>query len=268
MDWKNLNADVNMWIGNYYGGRPNGIRGIAIHHNAGNMSYEAVYRAFSNNGTSAHYDVDNTTVCQYVHDYDRAWHAGNTVGNRDFIGIEHRNNGSNPWTVSAETLDTGAHLVAALCAYYGLGAPTWMVNVFPHSYFVATACPGELGGSQNAEYMARANQWYAEMTGSGSAPSAPAAPAPAPPAYPLPAGSYFGPKEGPVESVSGYYSHDEDLAVWQAQMAARGWIIAVDGLYGPETRETAIEFQTEKGLQVDGLIGPETWNAAWTEPVT
>jgi peptidoglycan hydrolase-like protein with peptidoglycan-binding domain len=94
------------------------------------------------------------------------------------------------------------------------------------------------------------------------------APASAAPAFPLPAGWYFGPKEGPQESVSGYYSHREDLRTWQQRMADRGWIITPDGLYGPETASTAREFQAEKGLEVDGLIGVNTWTAAWTAPIT
>lgn len=88
------------------------------------------------------------------------------------------------------------------------------------------------------------------------------------PAFPLPQGWYFGPKSGPTESVSGYYGHQADLAVWQGRMAARGWSITADGLYGPQTESIARAFQTEKGLTVDGLIGPQTWAAAWTEPVT
>ena len=90
---------------------------------------------------------------------------------------------------------------------------------------------------------------------------------PAPP-YPLPAGWYFGPKSGPRESVSGYFSYREDLRRWQQRMKDRGWIINPDGLYGPQTAGIAREFQQEKGLQVDGLVGPETWKAAWEAPIT
>jgi peptidoglycan hydrolase-like protein with peptidoglycan-binding domain len=88
------------------------------------------------------------------------------------------------------------------------------------------------------------------------------------PAFPLPAGSYFGPKSGPAQSVSGYYSHSADLKRWQQRMAARGWAIKVDGLYGPQTQSVAKQFQAEKHLTVDGLIGPQTWAAAWTADIT
>jgi N-acetyl-anhydromuramyl-L-alanine amidase AmpD len=88
------------------------------------------------------------------------------------------------------------------------------------------------------------------------------------PAFPLPRGSYFGPKSGPAQSVSGYYSHQADLARFQQKLHDRGWTIGVDGLYGPNTQQNVVEFQREKGLEPDGLIGPDTWAAAWTSPVT
>ncbi|MEJ1087062.1 N-acetylmuramoyl-L-alanine amidase [Microbacterium sp. Mu-80] len=89
------------------------------------------------------------------------------------------------------------------------------------------------------------------------------------PAFPLPNDDwYFGPKSGPKQSVSGYYSHRSDLRRWQQRMKDRGWDINPDGLYGPQTRSIAVAFQKEKRLRVDGLIGASTWAAAWTEPVT
>ena len=90
------------------------------------------------------------------------------------------------------------------------------------------------------------------------------------PRFPLPHGAYFGPKSGPANSRSGYYGAADraGLRTWQAQMRRRGWTIAVDGLYGPQTAKVARAFQAEKRLAVDGLIGPATWAAAWTAPVT
>ncbi|MGW5877793.1 peptidoglycan recognition protein family protein [Nocardiopsis terrae] len=88
------------------------------------------------------------------------------------------------------------------------------------------------------------------------------------PPFPLPRGAYFGPKDGPAESVSGYFSHRSDLRRWQKQMLVRGWSIDADGLYGPQTARVAKQFQREKSLGVDSLIGPATWTAAWTAPIT
>lgn len=89
------------------------------------------------------------------------------------------------------------------------------------------------------------------------------------PKFPLPKGSYFGPKSGPNSSVSGYYNNREHLRTWQKQMRKRGWTLKADGLYGSRTKAVALNFQKEKGLKgIDSLIGPETWAAAWEEPVT
>lgn len=95
------------------------------------------------------------------------------------------------------------------------------------------------------------------------------------PAFPLPRGWYFGPKSGPLHSVSGYFQRltngragNRYLKAWQARMAERGWNITPDGIYGDETAEVARAFQSEKGLTRDGLIGRETWAAAWAEAVT
>lgn len=88
------------------------------------------------------------------------------------------------------------------------------------------------------------------------------------PAFPLNAGWYFGPLNGPIESVSGFHGHRQDLKVWQYQMKVRGWSIETDGLYGVNTRKVASQFQKQKGLTMDGLIGRQTWDAAWRTPVT
>lgn len=60
----------------------------------------------------------------------------------------------------------------------------------------------------------------------------------------------------------------EDVRTWQARMRERGWTIAVDGAYGPQSREVCRLFQREKGLAVDGIVGPETWAASWAAPIT
>lgn len=61
---------------------------------------------------------------------------------------------------------------------------------------------------------------------------------------------------------------DPPVRVWQAKMALRGWKIAVDGKFGPETYDVVLRFQREKGLTVTGTINAQTWNAAWALPVT
>jgi len=100
-------------------------------------------------------------IGQLVWDADTIWHAGDWQTNTISISTEHANNHiGQPWTISQETLDHGAHLVAALCNYYRLGRPSWGSNVFGHKVFSATECPGEISESQRMSYMTRAQYWY------------------------------------------------------------------------------------------------------------
>lgn len=194
-DFMNVQPDEYKLLGrNYTPGRPWGITGVTIHHMAGDLDADGCNRVWRSSGTSAHYSVDRTgKIVQHVNDTDRAWACGdgvgvNSGGNDRSISIEHANSGSNPWTVHAAAVESGAHLVAALCRYYGLGRPEWMVNVFPHKHWKSTACPGELAGSQRDAYMSRAQEWYDAMTGGAPAPEQPKpqpAPGPAPALKPL-----------------------------------------------------------------------------------
>ncbi len=144
-----------------------------------------------------------------------------------------------------------------------------------HSMFSSTSCPGDpLRKWGRAGFPAPTAKTSTAKASTAKTSTAKAATAPD---FPLDNGchthgvrAYFGPRYplSRVRSVSGYYTHREDLRVWQRRMRARGWRINPDGLYGNETKRVARKFQAEKGLAVDGLIGRETWNAAWTSPVT
>lgn len=163
MNWNELSADVNMWINNFDEGRGgSALDRVVIHHNAGKaMSHSGVYGAFTNNGTSAHYNVDiNGNICQFVHDSDTAWHCPGV--NKKSIGIEHANcsGAEGGWDVGDETIDAGAHLTAAICRAYGLGRPEWRSNVFPHSDFYSTACPASLRDKYSGEYIEKAQAYY------------------------------------------------------------------------------------------------------------
>lgn len=185
-NWDKLEADENLILDKHYTGGREGrkINKIIIHHNAGNLSIRGCYDVWQTRKASAHYQVDaNGRIGQLVWDGDTAWHAGNYEANLTSIGIEHADINTNPWTVSDATIENGAHLVAALCKYYGLGRPSWGKNVFPHSQFNSTACPCSLSGSQRDKYMRRAGEWYdAMMKGNTSAPAQSTASKPSTPA--------------------------------------------------------------------------------------
>jgi peptidoglycan hydrolase-like protein with peptidoglycan-binding domain len=118
------------------------------------------------------------------------------------------------------------------------------------------------------KYVAPGTQAASPLPSVGVKPAARPAAAKAP-RFPLPRGWFFGPKDGPKSSVSGYYGYRASLILWERQMKRRGWTITVNGLYDSQTKAVAAAFQKEKHLQQDGgRIGPETWAAAWTKPVT
>lgn len=176
-NWETLDADVNMILNKHFNTGRNGrkIDKVILHHNAGNLTVEGCYNVWQTRQASAHYQVDiNGTIGQLVWDSDTAWHAGNSEANLTSIGIEHANNNRNPWTISDATLDAGAHLVASICKKFNLGEPQWLVNVFPHSYFSSTECPGEIAKSQKDKYMATAKKYYHEMMGTADKPTGPA----------------------------------------------------------------------------------------------
>ena len=182
-NWENIEADENLILTKHFTpGRAGAINKIVLHHNAGNLTIRGCYNVWQDREASAHYQVQSDgRIGQLVWDKDTAWHAGNFDANSTSIGIEHADCQARPWKISDACLENGAHLVAALCKYYKLGRPTWMKNVFPHSYFSSTECPASIAGSQNAAYMKRAQEWYdAMMKGS----SAPAASKPSKPARP------------------------------------------------------------------------------------
>jgi hypothetical protein len=47
-------------------------------------------------------------------------------------------------------------------------------------------------------------------------------------------------------------------ALQRALSACNGQPVAVDGAYGPETRDAVVAVQADRGLEVDGIYGPQT----------
>lgn len=103
--------------------------------------------------------------------------------------------------------------------------------------------------------------------------------------FPLPKGYYFGPKDGPKQSVSGFYGRvfngktdSEWLRIFVRQLRKRGWNAIEggqfltrygnDGRYGSELGDLVEAFQGDQGLPRDRKLGPNTWRAAFENPVT
>jgi len=202
----------------------------------------------------------NILVCQHGYQFEGRGKGkgsaanGTTQANADWYAICAMCGQGDP---QGPDLIRGLQDAAATCRAWGAADGST-----GHRDHVATECPGD---SLYARVQAGEFTSGGTAGGGGSTPPPPAGTAPA---FPLPSGWYFGPEEGPQESVSGYHGHADDLATWQARMVDRGWSLTADGLYGPETADVAHDFQAEKGLGVDSLIGAETWGAAWTTDVT
>ncbi|MDU1051699.1 MAG: N-acetylmuramoyl-L-alanine amidase [Varibaculum cambriense] len=181
MNFETLTADENVIMNKHYTPGRNGHRidKIVVHHNSGNLTTRGCWQVWQTRQASAHYQVEESgKIGQLVWDRDTAWHASNWAANQTSIGIEHANNNLNAQTISPATLESGAHLVAAICKKYGLGRPQWGKNVFPHQRFAATDCPGQIAHGQRSQYMNRACYWYDHMTGNHSAPALARAAAP------------------------------------------------------------------------------------------
>lgn len=238
-NWDKLETDENRILSKHYTSGRSGkdIDRIVIHHNAGNLSIAQIYNTWQSRRASAHYQVDkNGRIGQLVWDSDTAWHAANSDANARSIGIEHANNTFSPsWTVSDKTLEEGAHLVAAICVHHKLGRPSWGKNVFPHSRYSSTSCPGALQGSQQSKYMSRAKAWYDSMTG-GKAPSKPK---PKPKPKKLDVDGKLGPK-----TARAYQKHFGSKA---------------DGMLGRNSWKAG---QRKLGTPADGVVSSQSYRAS------
>lgn len=171
-DWNTLEPDLVHLVGKHFtrgrGGRR--IRHVTLHHMAMVGGVKECVRVWQNRRASAHYCIDQMgEIGQAVWDRDTAWSNANQVSNQESITIEHSNSGgpSQDWPISNATLESGAHLVAAICRFYELGRPVSGVNVRFHSIESGgkTSCPYHLrpGHKYHDSYIARAQYWYDEM---------------------------------------------------------------------------------------------------------
>ena len=170
------------------------------------------------------YGIGDREIHQYVKDGDYAFGSGDTYANKYGISIEHEGgymkNGKRV-KPSLTTHETSAQLLAHLSRKHGWGHLKLGTNVFPHSHFRPTQCPGSLDLDKIVD---RAN----ELLG-----------APPAPKYPKTI------KRG-----------DKGLTVRKAQKLLG---VRADGIFGKKTDLAVRMFQKNHGLKVDGIVGPNTW---------
>ena len=58
-----------------------------------------------------------------------------------------------------------------------------------------------------------------------------------------------------------YGSRGDEVALLQRKLRACGYTLAVDGIFGPMTREAVRSYQAQRGMTADGIAGPVTWAA-------
>jgi len=86
------------------------------------------------------------------------------------------------------------------------------------------------------------------------------------PRFPLKPTQYFGPAWPlwNLNSISGRFSHNADLKVWQRRAAATGHYLGrIDGIWGPECERATLSIQKQHHLTQDKKLGPITWRATW-----
>ncbi|CAK1224112.1 N-acetylmuramoyl-L-alanine amidase CwlA (CwlA) [Fructobacillus cardui] len=162
---------------NYTEGRSASVNKIVIHHMA-TTDYDSVPRIWKTREASAHYGIgQDGQIRAYVDENNTAWHAGDWGTNLTSIGIEHVNVNLAPnYDIAQATIESRAKLVADIAKRYGFGQVVPYKNLFPHSQFTSTACPGQLTGKLQ-EIADRAN---AINNGGGYAPTQTATSAPQP----------------------------------------------------------------------------------------
>ena len=273
---------------NYSSRGGSSVRLIVLHTAEGATTYQSLGSFFANpsSGVSSHVGIDDTagTVGEYVRRDYKAWTAAN----------------ANPYSVQAELcafakwspsewdrhpamLRNTADWIAEEAKHYGLPLDALTAGeaqgggrgVCQHADLGAAGgghwdCGG---GFPMSDVLAMARGGSSSSGGGGGS----TAPAPSPPsssgkapAFPYPPDHYLGRPDGSNKWHDGHGGGGDSTHVraWQQQMAARGWTIDTDGIYGPASEQTAEAFQREKGLTADGLVGPSTWEATWAAPIT
>lgn len=136
------------------------IKYIVIHGTLG-LSVQNAVDTWTVGGreASAQYIVHDNQIVGCVGENFTAWHCGGTgaITNQNSIGVEHVNNridGANS-TFSAQTIETGAKLVAEICKRLGI-VPSDK-TIVPHRSVFATACPQAMNVPA---YIDKVKQYY------------------------------------------------------------------------------------------------------------
>ena len=200
------------------------VKSITIHHwGSRGQKFDNVVNWLCQKraGTSAHYVVEAGKVACIVDPDRRAWHAGNSRGNHESIGIECR-----PEATEGDYA-TVAALVADLRAVYG------NIPLKRHRDWTSTACPGvwDIG---KIDRLAR-----------GVKPS-------------VPSGGTSAPKPSKPAASKGKLAVDGRLGTATVKVLQKRLGVAQDGRAGEDTWKA---LQKLLGTVVDGAVSHQSYRA-------
>lgn len=187
-----------------------------------------------------------------------AWHAGigswpgipTNAGNQVLIGVEMQEDATN-WP--PEMWPAAVKIGAAISRVLGKNA---IDSNVAHKEYGRVQGKWDPGNWDMVEFR---RQIQARIDGRNPAPMLPGK---NPEGWTLPGGKYYGPLDGPENSISGMYG---EPAGWMAGLLK--WQVAVGipatGKYDAATRQAAINLQKKMGYNPDGLIGHGTFVAAF-----
>lgn len=145
---------IDLSPGNY--GARQSVKGITIHHMAGNMTVQQCGALFHRKKGNSNYGIDSKGTCAlYVEEKNGAWTSNSKENDLNMITIEVANNGRDPyWPISNEAYMALIELCADICRRNNISRLIWSnnknerinhingANMTMHCDFWATACPG------------------------------------------------------------------------------------------------------------------------------
>jgi hypothetical protein len=171
---------------------------------------------------------------------------------------------------SAATVAACNRLIRAarLVCDFGLADWTGHAHLPPGFAFCQYASPTQ-GSGGHFDVSMVADDWPRPLV-SSLRPPPPGSSSPIPSPAPPPIGAVGGhPVEtGGLVGVVGLGSTGPEVLEVQSRLAARGWRITVDGIFGPKTQAVVRQFQDQVHVAMDGVVGPVTWDKLWSAPIT
>lgn len=169
---------------------------------------------------SWHYQVDDKQIIQSFPDTAICWHA--EKGNSQSIGIEICVNSDGDFQKAVEN---AVLLVKVLMGRYNLNTS----RVVQHNFWTGKNCPRHLRSGAKGINWTQFKSMLNEPTNSPS--------------------SYLVLKYGDV---------GDRVKLYQDKLKRAGYLILIDGSFGPAMRSVVQQFQRDNGLVVDGFLGPVT----------